>query len=70
MKDFFNSATSKLTTEFNIEILEVLHVEITNTKSHEIKSLKKKLQTMKDSCFFAKESGKMERVKSKMESIS
>ena len=69
MDDFFSSATAKLTADFNSESPAVLRTESTNTDSHTITRLKKKLKTMKESYSFAKETGNVERAKSKIESI-
>ena len=69
MSNFFSSAIVKLTTDFNSESPAVLRTESTDTNSHTIKHLKKKLKTIKESYSFEKETGNAERAKSKMESI-
>ena len=69
MSDFFNSTNSKLAADFSSDSPAEFRTESTESDSYAIKRLKKKLQKMKQSCSFAKESGKMERTKPKMESI-
>ena len=71
MDEFFSSTIAKLTADFNSESPTVLRAESTDTDtdSHTIMRLKKKLKTIKESYSFVKETGNKERAKSKMESI-
>ena len=66
MNEFFSSATSKLTSEFNNE--SNFASPTNNLDNHKIKKLKLKLKAMKESHAFAKETGNVERAK-KMEAI-
>lgn len=64
MNEFFNSATTKLTSDFNSEA--DFASPTNNLDDHEIKKLNQKLKAMKESHAFAKETGNMERAKKKM----
>ena len=67
MNDFFSSAASKLTSDFNNE--SDFASSSVNLESHNIKKLKLKLKAMKESHAFAKETGNEERAKKKMKAI-
>ena len=67
MNEFFSSATSKLTSDFNNEI--DIASSSGNVDNHNIKKLKLKLKAMKESHAFAKETGNVERAKKKMKAI-
>ena len=64
VNDFFNRATTKLTSNFNSEIPFACAMESADT--HETKRLKIKSKAMTESRAFAKEIGGLERAKNKM----